>query len=102
MVCFFCCLTETAIYKPVFQVLRLPLELPSSVLGHHLPNKEYTREAVMDTFILKIFTRTNCLALQEYQPGRACLSEEVQVTRQALQGKLGNRWSRIPIKCDLE
>lgn len=72
LVCFFCGLREMAIYKLVFQVLRFPLELPSSVLGHHLLNKEHTREAVMDTFILKIFTKTNRLALQEPISLRKC------------------------------
>lgn len=68
-------------------MIETPLELQGSVLSHHLSNKEHTREAVMDTFILKIFTRMNPLVLQENQlgrwPGRAediCLSEEVQVT----------------------
>lgn len=77
-----------AIYKLAFQGLSLPLELEGSVLNHHLLNKEHTREAVMDTFILEISTRTSCLVLQENRPGRkpgraedTCLSKEVQVTR---------------------
>lgn len=58
----------------------------------------------MDTFILRIFTRTDRLVLGENQlgtwPGRAediCLSEEVQVTDEAgTAGEVGEQMVQEP------
>lgn len=58
----------------------------------------------MDTFILRIFTRTDGLVLRENQlgrwPGRAediCLSEEVQVTDEAgTAGEVGEQMVQEP------